>query len=463
MMQSRRDFLNTAWMGAAALAAGGCVTKGWSTAGGVMAAYADKPISNLRIGVVALGRGSNALHFASIPGCTITALCDPTPVRLQRALDKLKAKGAPEPKTYTDAEGWKRLCEDPDVDLVYNATPWQFHVPIALYAMEHGKHVVTEVPSAFTVEECWQLVETSERTQRHCMQLENCCYGENEMLCMNLVRLGLLGEIVHGEGAYIHDLRSMNYSEFLKGGYWDYWRLRHNIKHAGNAYPTHGLGPIALCMDINRGDRFDYIVSVDSKQASFELFGRECRAQDPWLSKQKVDMGDMNSSIIKTALGRTILVQHDIANPRPYSRLNTLSGTKGILMDYPLRIALEETPGSGAHSFDAKKTEEIRQKYRHPLWKTAGEIAKKVGGHGGMDFLMVLRLAYCLQNGLPLDMNVYDLASWCCLCELTETSARNRGRSMDVPDFTRGGWKTAKPLGLVDVDLGKMNFDAKKA
>ena len=316
------------------------------------------------------------------------------------------------------------------------------------------------------MEECWKLVETSERTQRHCMQLENCCYGETEMLAYNLVHLGLLGEISHGEGAYIHDLRASNYNKWNDeaggGGYWDYWRLRHNAVHGGNQYPTHGLGPICMDMDINRGDRFDYLVSVDSKQFGFEEVGKGVHGDDPWRSGLKVKMADMNTSIIKTVLGRTIMVQHDVGTARPYSRLNLIQGSRGVLQDYPLRIAIEETLGKGVHAFDDKKTAEIREKYKHPLWKTRDEIAKRmpVTGHGGMDFLMVLRLSYCLQNGLPLDMNVYDLASWCCLCELTEKSADNRGRSMDIPDFTRGAWKTAPKLGLVDVDLAKMNFPA---
>ena len=216
-------------------------------------------------------------------------------------------------------------------------------------------------------------------------------------------------------------------------------------------------------MDINRGDRFDYLVSVDSKQAGFEEVGRTLHKDDPWRRDLKVKMGDMNTSVIKTVNGRTIMVQHNVGTARPYSRINLIQGTRGVLQDYPLRIAIEDALGKGAHAFDAKKTAEIREQYKHPLWKKAGEIAKKVGGHGGMDFLMVLRLSYCLQNGLPLDMNVYDLASWCCLCELTEKSADKRGRSMDIPDFTRGGWKTTKPLGLVDVDLGKLKFEPPKA
>ena len=470
MQQNRRDFLKGAfWMGAAAVAARGMSDTVRIAGTGKMTTYHDKPLRNLRVGVVGLGRGQAGISgFTLVPGGFISAICDINAARRDRTLKYLSDKKAPTPKVYGDKgpEDWKRLCEDPDVDLVYNATPWELHVPIALYAMEHGKHVVVEVPSAFTVEECWKLVETSERTQRHCMQLENCCYGENEMLAFNLVHLGLLGEISHGEGAYIHDLRTANYNAWDEekggGGYWDYWRLRHNAVHGGNQYPTHGLGPICLDMDINRGDRFDFLVSVDSKQAGFEEVGKGLHADDPWRSGLKVKMADMNTSIIKTVMGRTIMVQHNVGTAHPYSRLNLIQGTRGVLQDYPLRIAIEESLGKGAHGFDEKKTQEIRQKYKHPLWKTRDEIAKRmpVTGHGGMDFLMILRLSFCLQNGLPLDMNVYDLASWCCLCELTEKSADNRGRSMDIPDFTRGEWKTAPKLGLVDVDLATMNFPA---
>ena len=470
MQQNRRDFLKGAfWMGAAAVAAHGMAENVRISGTGMMTTYHDKPLRNLRVGVVGLGRGQAGISgFTLVPGGYIAAICDINAARRERTLKYLAGKKAPTPKIYGDKgpEDWKRMCEDPEIDLIYNSTPWQLHVPIALYAMEHGKHVVTEVPSAFTVEECWKLVETSERTQRHCMQLENCCYGENEMLAFNLVHLGLLGEISHGEGAYIHDLRTSNYNKWNEetgsGGYWDYWRLRHNAVHGGNQYPTHGLGPICLDMDINRGDRFDFLVSVDSKQAGFEEVGKGLHADDPWRSGLKVKMADMNTSIIKTVMGRTIMVQHNVGTAHPYSRLNLIQGTRGVLQDYPLRIAIEESLGKGVHAFDEKKTQEIRQKYKHPLWKTRDEIAKRmpVTGHGGMDFLMILRLSYCLQNGLPLDMNVYDLASWCCLCELTEKSADNRGRSMDIPDFTRGGWKTAPKLGLVDVDLAKMNFQA---
>ena len=476
METNRREFLKGALlMGAATAAAshsyGRAVGEACAPGGaGSMMTYADKPFKTLRVGVVGLGRGRAGVNnFTFGPGSYVSAICDINAARRNRALKFLKDRKAPDPKVYGDKgpEDWKRLCEDPEVDLVYNATPWELHVPIALYAMKCGKHVAVEVPSAFTVDECWELVETSERTRRHCMQLENCCYGESELLAYNLCHLGLLGEITHGEGAYIHDLRTYNYGKWNDksggGGYWNYWRLRHNAVHGGNQYPTHGLGPICMDMDINRGDRFDFVVSVDSKQAGFEELGRERykgdSADDRWRRSLKVKMGDMNTSIIRTMNGRTIMVQHNVGTARPYSRINLIQGTHGVLQDYPLRIAIEQGLGKGAHGFDEKFTEEIRQKYKHPIWRQVGDVKKalgSVGGHGGMDTLMVMRLSYCLQMGLPLDMNVYDLASWCCLCELTEKSADSRGRSLDIPDFTRGAWKSQKPFGFEPVDFSKM-------
>ena len=469
----RREFLKgAAWMGAAAALVGCSSTKGFGFGeGGKMAFYADKPFKKLRVGIVGLGRGLAGVEgFNAIPCCEITAICDINATRVRWIEKKIAEAGRPQPKVYTGSEeAWKGLCDDPNVDLVYNATPWELHVPIALYAMRAGKHVATEVPSAFTVDDCWELVETSEKLERHCMQLENCCYGENEMLALNLCRLGKLGDLVHAEGAYIHDLRSYNYGEWVEEtpgknqkegvhAYWNFWRLRHNTAHKGNQYTTHGLGPICWYMDINRGDRFDYLVSLESNQFNFEAYAKAAYPGN-WRAEHKVEMGDMNTMLIKTKRGRSIMIQHDVSSPRPYSRINTVTGTKGIFADYPYRVGWEDKAGAGVHSFfKAERAEEVRKEFMHPLWKQSGEMAKKLGGHGGMDFLMVLRLAYCLQNGLPLDQNVYDLASWCCLCELSEKSVRRRSASMDVPDFTRGAWKTTPPLGDLSVDLAKIGL-----
>ena len=457
MNTNRRDFLKgTLWMGAAALAGGALCDA--PAAGGAMATFAAPALRKVRVGCVGLGaRGSGAVHrISQIPGVEVAAICDIRPEAVAAQQKWLSKNKKPAAKEFIGAEAWKALCQWDGIDVVYNTTPWNLHAPIGLEAMRCGKHVFIEVPAAMYIDECWALVEMSEKTKRHCMQLENCCYGEIEMLAFNICHLGLLGELKHGEGAYIHDLRSYNLN-----GYYNNWRLRWNIPHKGNQYPTHGLGPICQYMDINRGDRFDYLVSLESQPTGFATLARETiKNADDWRRKADIQMGDMNTTLIKTVKGRSIMVQHDVASPRPYSRINLISGTKGMLCDYPYRLAVEGKPGAGAHGFDDKLAAEWREKYKHPLWKRAGEIAKKVGGHGGMDFLMDLRWAFCLQNGLPLDMNVYDLASWCSLCELTEKSVRNRSNSVDVPDFTRGGWKTTKPLGLVDVDLSKMGLDA---
>ena len=462
MKVSRRNFLGGAALAGAAAMAGGCRTGGGFfdfTPGSPMHGFAAPKLPRIRLGVVGMGsRGCGVVgRMCNLPGVTVAAICDNVPEKIAKA-QKILANGKrPKAKEYLGDEAWRRLCEDPEVDVVYNTTPWALHVPVQLGAMKGGKHVFTEVPSAFTVDECWELVETSEKTKRHCMQLENCCYGEIEMLTFNLAKLGMLGELVHAEGAYIHDLRWMCAKEWPGV---ECWRFDENRVHGGNRYPTHGLVPLCLTFDVNRGDRLDYLVSLDSNQANFKAFMEAKLQPDNPRRLSKVKMADMNSTLIKTALGRSMLIQHDVASPRPYSRIQLVTGTKGAICDYPYRVVFEDGPGAGAHSwYDEKKADEIREKYRHPLWKTVGELAKRVGGHGGMDFIMDSRWVYCLQQGLPLDMDVYDLAATCCLCELTEKSADARGRTYDIPDFTRGAWRVNKPLGIVDIDLEKMGVE----
>ena len=466
MSTTRRDFLRgTAWMGAAAVASGCSTARGGlfgglfgGTEGAPMHGFAAPKIPHIRLGVVGMGsRGCGVVgRVCNLPGITVTAICDNVKGKIDKAQKMLANKKKPSAKEYFGDEAWKALCEDPNVDVVYNTTPWSLHVPVQLAAMNGGKHVFTEVPSALTEDDCWELVETSEKTRKHCMQLENCCYGEIEMLTFNLAKLGMLGEIVHGEGAYIHDLRHMCSTEWPGC---ECWRFDENRVHGGNRYPTHGLVPLCLTMDINRGDRMDYLVSLESNQANFKAYMEAKLKEDNPRRQSKVKMADMNSTLIKTSKGKSILVQHDVSSPRPYSRIQLVTGTKGAICDYPYRVVFEESPGSGAHKwYDEKKANEIREKYRHPLWKTVGELAKRVGGHGGMDFIMDTRWVYCLQQGLPLDMDVYDLAATCCLCELTEKSADNRSRAYDIPDFTRGAWETNKPMEIVDIDLGKMGL-----
>jgi len=408
-----------------------------------MCGYAAPKLEIVRIGVVGLGmRGSDAVERLSyIDGVEITALCDKYPDRVAASQKILEKMGRPKAKEFSGVAGWKSLCENTDLDLVYTPTPWHLHTPIAVYAMKHGKHAATEVPAALTLDECWELVETSEATKKHCMMLENCCYDFFELLTLNMARQGMFGEIVHAEGAYIHDL-SKDWL-FNKKAYADMWRLKENIRMNGSLYPTHGLGPIAQCMNINRGDKFDHLVSMSTADFTLNNMAKELAAKDDFF-KEYTDRpyrGNMNTTLIKTNKSKTIMVQHDVSTIRPYSRIHLLSGTKGIAQKWPgpQRIAF-------SHSWiKAEELKQLEEKYALPIVKHIGNIAKEVGGHGGMDFIMDWRLIDCLRNGLPLDQDVYDAAAWSCLVPLSERSVAKRSKTVDIPDFTRGAWKTNKP------------------
>ncbi len=469
-MNSRRDFLKgTAWMGAAAVAAGCHLNRLGFGEGGLMQGYAYRKLmgKKIRVGFVGVGgRGSAAVHrVAQIPGCEVVALCDKVPARVDENVKWLADKKIPTvPKGYVGEEAYKSLCDFGACDVIYCATPWHLHQPVALRALNGGKIALVEVTSALTTEECWELVEASEKWQIPCMQLENCVYGEIELLELNLARLGMFGEINHAEGAYIHDLREVIPSTGKHYNTEWVWRYGENMLHKGNRYPTHGLVPICQTMGINRGDRFDYLVSLENgpHNVNYEYFKKEFLTDaDPRKKDPPAAMGDMNTTLIKTANGKSIMVQHDVSSPRPYSRINLISGTKGIVRDYPFQCAFEDTCfDRKAHAwFDEKKATAVREKYMHPLWRDVSAMAKKVGGHGGMDFIMDLRWAWCLQNGEPLDMDVYDLAATSCLCELTETSVRRGSKPVEVPDFTRGNWRNVQPWGVVNVDLKKMGLD----
>ena len=452
MSSTRRKFLRNISLGAGALATGveaaAAVAQPLETlpAGFNMCGYAAPKLDVVRIGIVGLGqRGSGAVErLAYIDGVEITALCDKYPDRVEAAQKTLQKHNRPRAKAYSGEEGYKALCESNEVDLVYTPTPWHMHAPIALYAMRNGKHAAVEVPAAVTMDECWELVETSEKTKKHCMMLENCCYDFFEMLTLNMARNGLFGDIVHAEGAYIHDLSDGWL--FNKKAYADMWRLKENAKRNGSLYPTHGLGPIAQCMDINRGDRMDFLVSISSADFTLEKMAEEKAAKDPFFSEftGKKYRGNMNTTTVKTVKGRTMMIQHDVSTPRPYSRIHLVSGTKGVASKWPS----PERIGFGHSWVKPEQLKELYAKYSPPIVKHIGDIAKEVGGHGGMDFIMDWRLIDCLRNGLPLDQDVYDAASWTAVGLLSEQSVAKRSRSIDIPDFTRGNWQTNKPVSL---------------
>ena len=400
---------------------------------------ADVPFTatdKVRVGLVGVGaRGSEHVRILlAIDNVELTALCDIVPEQVAKAQKRVRDAGQKEPAAYTAGErDFENLCRRDDIDLVLTATPWDWHVPVALSAMNNGKHIGVEVPAAMTIADCWKLVNTSEKTRRHCIILENCCYGANEMMVLNMVRDGLFGELTYGEAAYIHDLRVILTEDRSEG----LWRRIPHTKRNGNFYPTHGLGPVSQYMGINRGDRFASIVSVSSMEHNLTAF---VKRTFPGTSKaaEKYVCGDINTSIIKTERGRTILLQHDVVSPRPYDRINMISGTGGAFRDYPPRIFID-----GQKQHDWQPVDTYKTKYEDPLWKRQGELAQKLGGHGGMDFLMAWRLIQCMREGLAPDLDVYDAAAWSSPGPLSEASVKAGGAPQQFPDFMRGKVKSA--------------------
>ena len=462
MKTNRRNFLKTAAAGVAAV--GLSEFKAFAAAPGSPVRFpvparegksvmglTCNPLSKVRIGVIGLGmRGMDSVErLLKVDGVEITAVCDVVPDRVLQAQKIVKTTTGSEATGFSKGEyDWMKLCEQKNIDLVYICTPWALHTPNAVYAMNNGKHVAVEVPAATTLEECWELVNTAERTQLHCMMLENCCYDFFELATLNMARQGVLGEIMHGECAYIHDLRWLKFDK--EKGYHDMWRLQYSKWHTGNLYPTHGLGPVAQIMNINRGDRMEYLTSMSTNQMGMTLYAREKFGAGSPDALQDYRLGDMNTTLIRTFGGETLMIQHDTTSPRPYSRIHLVSGTKGIACKWPeTQVALEPKAHDWLNEEDLQK---LLKEYEHPLAKKIGQKAKAVGGHGGMDFIMDYRLIYCLRNGLPLDQDVYDAASWSSIVELSETSVKNHSNSVEMPDFTRGAWETAKPWGIVTVD-----------
>ena len=442
---NRRQFLK---IGATVAAAGSAVravdARAQPTAPGT-GFFAAPPIPLVRIGMVGIGLqgGGHVENLLKIPGCRITAVCDVREARTTWASQAIVAAGHPAPAVYPRGpRDFERLCDAEALDLVYTATPWEWHVPVMLAAMKAGKHAATEVPAAMTLDDCWALVEAAEKYQRHAVMMENCNYDRAEMMAFNLVRQGVIGEVLHAEGGYLHDLREIKFEKQNEG----LWRRAWSMKLDGNPYPTHGLGPISNCLDINRGDRFDYLVSMSGPSRGLQDWAREHFPADAPERRERFTLGDVNTSLIKTALGKTVMVQHCTNLPRPYSRINLVQGTKGMFQGYPDRVYIE---GRGKpHQWIGAA--DLRAEFDHPLWKEI-EARAAGAGHGGMDYIEDYRLVKCLREGLPTDMNVYDAASLSAVVELSMRSTTTRARSMDVPDFTRGRWRTNPTLDLVGV------------
>ena len=448
----RREFLMAAGVTGIGLASGALFAdtqvakprpKGSKSVAGLVVPKMDK-VRVAFIGVGARGSG-HVSQLCLIDGVEVVAICDNHLPSLERAVKNVVERHKrPTPLAFGKGpDDYKRMLERTDIDCVFIATPWHEHVRMAVDTMNSGKHAFVEVPAATSLEECWLLVETAERNQKNCMMMENVNYGREELLVLNMVQKGVFGELIHGEAAYIHDLRSqMHEIEHGTGS----WRTYEYAKHNGNLYPTHGLGPVAQYMDINRGDAFDYMTSISSPSLMRNLYAKEAFPEGHERRSIKFVCGDINTSIIKTKRGRTIMVQWDEQLPRPYTRHNFIQGTKGAWGGFPDRLAIEGDGRSAESWIQGDDLKPWYEKYEHPLYKRMGEESKRNGGHGGMDFLMLWRIIYCLRNGIPLDQDVYDAAAWSVVTPLSEVSVANRGRSMDFPDFTRGEWKTRKPL-----------------
>ena len=412
-----------------------------------MCGYKAPKLDIVRIGFVGLGnRGVAAVPRVNyIDGIAINALCDIRPQRVAMAKERIK-QSLHNPVLYSGKEeGWKELCERDDIDVVYIATPWKLHVPIATYAMKHGKHVALEVGPAESIKECWELIEASEKNKRHCIFLENCCYDFFELLTLNMARQNYFGEIIHCEGAYIHN---NVHSLFDKEARYDLWRLKENIGRTGNLYPTHGVGPICQTLNINRGDKMEYLVSMSSNDFTMKELEKEADEKDPATFDPFLKSsfrGNMNTSVIKTRKGKTIMLQHDVSSPRVYSRIHLVSGTKASALKYPLPGRIFSSPEEWISDAEMKKLEDA---YTLPIVKRFGDLAKKVGGHGGMDFLMDWRWVDCLRNGLPIDCDVYDASLWSSIAPLSEWSVAHRSSAVDVPDFTCGSWISNKPVNF---------------
>ena len=414
-------------------------------------------LETVRVAFVGLGmRGPGAVNrFAHIPGVEIVALCDYVPQRAEACQKYLREQGLAPAAIYSGEDGYKAVCERPDVDLVYVATDWDHHFPVAKCALENGKHTAIEVPSAMNLEQCWELIDLSEKNRNHCMILENCCYDYYELNALAMAQAGVFGEVLRAEGAYIHNLDD----------FWDYywsnpdndpdklgWRMKYNMENRGDVYATHGLGPVAQCLDIHRGDRFKTLVAMDTKSHH----GKEWVEKKTGKPCNNFRNGDQTTTLMRTEDGKVVEIQHNVMNPQPYNRLFKLTGTKGYATKYPTpEIALDKSQlqASGvqpkidnlsSHGFLPKSEyDALVQKYYHPILTKYGEIGRQMG-HGGMDYMMDARLVYCLQNGLPLDMDVYDLAEWCCLAELGSLSMDNNSCAVTFPDFTRGHWNDVK-------------------
>jgi len=461
MKTDRRDFLKTTGMAGLVLASGNMKSMAEQIKSRIaadlpqrsielqkshvqhfnMSGFAAPKLDTVRVGLIGMGqRGPAHVNtLKRIEGTEIKALCDLRPQKAEAA-KKLLSGTAHNPELYAEgADDWKKLCDQKDIDLVYITTPWYMHTEMAVYAMEHGKHVATEVPAAGSIEDCWKLVETAERTQKHCMMMENYVYGIFEMATLNMARQGFFGNIVHGDCAYIDSKMNNNFNKNL---YWDMWWLKIYANRKGNIYPTHGLGHICQLMNVNRGDKLDYLVSLESNDFMMAKKAKELAATDYFFTPyaDKDYRGNMNTTLIRTTKGCSIMLQHDGTSPRLHNCINGIYGSKGSSLQFPNPPRISKEDGAW---ISQEECDSLVEKFTPDIYKKVGEITSN-SGHGGGDLMEDWHLIDCLRNGLPLDQDVYDAAAWSSIIPLSEWSVNNRSGAIDIPDFTAGAWKTNK-------------------
>lgn len=396
----------------------------------------------MKFGIIGLGcRGISLLEmvFLQHPDVEFVAVCDVYEDRCKEGADLVEKSGQPRPVA---TQNYKDILNMPEVEAVILCTSWDDHLNICIEAMEAGKYVGCEVGGAYSVQECWKLVEAHERTGIPVMLMENCVYGRDEMMVMNMAEQGVLGTIVHCEGGYKHDLRD----EVAFGKENRHYRLDNYIHRNTENYPTHELGPIARVLHINRGNRMLTLTSVASKAAGLKAYIKENKADDETLMNTEFRQGDVVNTIITCANGETILLTLDTTLPRYYSRGFTVQGTRGMYFEDNQSLFLEGEEHAKDH-FEWNKhwgnVEEYREKYDHPVWKKyLAEGVKK--GHGGMDWLVFCDFVDCVKNRTQAPIDVYDMAAWMSISALAEESIAMSGQPVPIPDFTNGKWMKRK-------------------
>ena len=416
-----------------------------------MGGFKAPGLARIRLAFIGVGgRGfSHLAQMCVMDGVEIVGVCDLKEDLAKRGVDRVLSKMGKSPLSYSGGDTeYLTMLKELKPDAVIISTDWSTHAGIACDSMKHGAHAFVEVPLAVSLEELWNLVDTSEATRKHCMMMENVNYGRDELMFLNMVRQGVIGDLLHGEAAYIHCLVTQLGDTRGEGA----WRPEYHTRINGNLYPTHGLGPVAQYMNLARGeDHFSRVAAFASPALGRNAYAKKHLPADHRWNNTPFICGDMNTAIVKTQLGRTIVVQLDETSPRPYSRANLIQGTEGTLAGFPTRVAGEKLGNGNYHEWieGNEKLAPIFEKYDHPLWKKVGPLALKMGGHGGMDFVMLYRIIECLRKGEPMDQNVYEGAFWSSVSELSEYSVAQGGMPQVFPDFTRGDWKTTAPLGIV--------------